>query len=141
MSSGLLFYTSSDDKDEVNSDLAFFTKACSVVIQASKPKISRNQVDIDRYGAHDRLVDLLLRTLTVLIVWEKLAFPIDEVYTHGMTKQHSVLIVWEKLAFPIDEYLQMGATTAHESLVAFWTAIIELYGNEFLRKPTYTDIE
>nr|GEV62626.1 hypothetical protein [Tanacetum cinerariifolium] len=41
----------------------------------------------------------------------------------------------------LDEYLQMGATTARDSLVHFCNAVIELYEKEFLRQPTYTDIE
>ncbi|GJS67928.1 putative nuclease HARBI1 isoform X2 [Tanacetum coccineum] len=41
----------------------------------------------------------------------------------------------------LDEYLQMGATTARDSLRLFCKAIMELYGEEFLRKPTYTDME
>ncbi|GKD67007.1 ALP1-like protein [Tanacetum coccineum] len=41
----------------------------------------------------------------------------------------------------LDEYMQMAATTARQSLVAFCTAVMELYGEEFLRKLTYTDIE
>nr|GEV05149.1 hypothetical protein [Tanacetum cinerariifolium] len=40
-----------------------------------------------------------------------------------------------------DEYLQMGVTTARKSLQMFCKAIMELYGKEFLRKPTYTDME
>ncbi|GKC31579.1 hypothetical protein Tco_1038873 [Tanacetum coccineum] len=55
MSSDLFFSTSSDDEDEVNSELAYFAEAVSEVIQALKPKIPRNQVDRDHYGAHDRL--------------------------------------------------------------------------------------
>ncbi|GJX69010.1 hypothetical protein Tco_0304737 [Tanacetum coccineum] len=60
MSFDLFFYTSSDDEDEVNNELAFLTEACSAVIQASKQKISRNQVDKDCYDAHDRLVTYYL---------------------------------------------------------------------------------
>ncbi|GKB85489.1 hypothetical protein Tco_0957761 [Tanacetum coccineum] len=56
MSSSLFFFTSSDDEDEVNGELVFFTEVCIAVIQASKPNIPRNQVDGDRYGAHDRLM-------------------------------------------------------------------------------------
>ncbi|GKE48405.1 putative nuclease HARBI1 [Tanacetum coccineum] len=41
----------------------------------------------------------------------------------------------------LDEYLQMGATTARDSLRLFCKAIMELYGEEFLRKPTYTDMK
>ncbi|GJV62449.1 ALP1-like protein [Tanacetum coccineum] len=41
----------------------------------------------------------------------------------------------------LDEYLQMGATTSRKSLQMFCKAITELYGEEFLRKLTYTDME
>ncbi|GJV24225.1 ALP1-like protein [Tanacetum coccineum] len=41
----------------------------------------------------------------------------------------------------LDEYLQMGATTARDSLRIFCKVIMNLYGEEFLRKPTYTDME
>nr|GFB26675.1 hypothetical protein [Tanacetum cinerariifolium] len=41
----------------------------------------------------------------------------------------------------LDEYLQIGATTARRCLKMFCRAIMEFYGEEFLRKPTYTDME
>nr|GEU96926.1 putative harbinger transposase-derived protein [Tanacetum cinerariifolium] len=41
----------------------------------------------------------------------------------------------------LDKYLLMGATTARKCLQMFFKAIMELYGEEFLRKPTYTDME
>ncbi|GJX71554.1 hypothetical protein Tco_0308725 [Tanacetum coccineum] len=45
-----------DDEDEVNSELAMFTKACQAAYEASKPKVHRTTVERDRYGAYDRLV-------------------------------------------------------------------------------------
>nr|GEZ28317.1 hypothetical protein [Tanacetum cinerariifolium] len=41
----------------------------------------------------------------------------------------------------LDEYLQKGATIARDSLPIFCKVIMNLYGEEFLRKPTYIDIE
>ncbi|GJW35926.1 ALP1-like protein [Tanacetum coccineum] len=41
----------------------------------------------------------------------------------------------------LDENLQMGATTACKSLQIFCKVIMNLYGEEFLLKPTYTDME
>ncbi|GKC86970.1 hypothetical protein Tco_1147619 [Tanacetum coccineum] len=41
----------------------------------------------------------------------------------------------------LDEYLQMGATIARKCLQMFCKAIMELYGEDFLGKPTYTDME
>nr|GEV32651.1 protein ALP1-like [Tanacetum cinerariifolium] len=56
MSSDLFFYTSSDDEDEVNSNLVAFTEACQAAYEASKPKVHRTPVEKDHYGAHDRLL-------------------------------------------------------------------------------------
>nr|GEY60532.1 putative nuclease HARBI1 [Tanacetum cinerariifolium] len=41
----------------------------------------------------------------------------------------------------LDKYLQMGATTARDCLRNFCKVIMNLYGEEFLRKPTYTDMK
>nr|GEW63476.1 hypothetical protein [Tanacetum cinerariifolium] len=41
----------------------------------------------------------------------------------------------------LDEYLQMDAATARDSLQIFYKVIKNLYGKEFLRKPTYTDMK
>ncbi|GKA60533.1 ALP1-like protein [Tanacetum coccineum] len=41
----------------------------------------------------------------------------------------------------LDEYLQMGATTTCKCLQLFCKAVMELYGEEFLQKPTYIDME
>ncbi|GJT03487.1 ALP1-like protein [Tanacetum coccineum] len=35
----------------------------------------------------------------------------------------------------------MGATTARDNLVHFCNVVMELYGREYLRQPTYTDME
>ncbi|GKE03584.1 ALP1-like protein [Tanacetum coccineum] len=40
-----------------------------------------------------------------------------------------------------DEYLQMGATTARDNLLHFYNDEMELYGREFLRQRTYTNME
>ncbi|GJT91366.1 ALP1-like protein [Tanacetum coccineum] len=56
MSSDLFFYNSSDDEDEVNSELAIFTEACQAAYKAPKSKIQRTQIERDRYGTHNRLV-------------------------------------------------------------------------------------
>nr|GEX77529.1 RNA-directed DNA polymerase, eukaryota [Tanacetum cinerariifolium] len=41
----------------------------------------------------------------------------------------------------LDEYMQMGTTTPRDSLVAFCTAVMELYENVYSQKLTYTHIE
>ncbi|GJS89896.1 ALP1-like protein [Tanacetum coccineum] len=41
----------------------------------------------------------------------------------------------------LDEFLQIGTKTARDCIVNFSNGIMELYGEEYLRKPTQTDIE
>ncbi|GJU40958.1 ALP1-like protein [Tanacetum coccineum] len=116
MSSDLFFYTSSDDEDEVNSELVMFTEACQAAYEASKPKVQRTPVERDRYGAHDRLVMAY--------------FSEHPQYDEATFRQRGIssLMKWSSAirqmaygAVPnsLDEYLQMGATTARDSLRIF----------------------
>ncbi|GJS10951.1 ALP1-like protein isoform X1 [Tanacetum coccineum] len=41
----------------------------------------------------------------------------------------------------LDEYLQIGEKTSRDCLMHFCNGIIELYGEEYLRRPTQTDVE
>nr|GEY04664.1 hypothetical protein [Tanacetum cinerariifolium] len=86
-----LFFSSSDDEDEVNSELDMFTEV----------------------GISSLM---------------KCTFAIRQ-------------MAYEAFPDALNEYLQMGATTARKSLQMFCKAIMELYSEEFLRKPTYTDME
>ncbi|GJU80784.1 putative nuclease HARBI1 [Tanacetum coccineum] len=136
MSSDLFFYTSSDDEDEVNSELAMFTEACQAAYEASKPKLQRTPVERDCYGAHDRLVMVYFFEHPQ---YDEATFPwyfiIDEC-TFAIRQ-----MAYGAVPDSLDENLQMGATTACKSLQIFCKVIMNLYGEEFLRKPTYTDME
>ncbi|GJW92908.1 ALP1-like protein [Tanacetum coccineum] len=145
MSSDLFFDTSSDDEDEVNSELVMFTEACQAAYEASKPKVHRTLVQRDRYGAHDRLV---MAYFSEHPQYEEATFR----ERFRMSRRLFTKIVQEctsairQLAYgcvpdSLDEYLQKGATTARKCLENFCKVIMNLYGEEFLRKPTYTDIE
>ncbi|GJV81396.1 ALP1-like protein [Tanacetum coccineum] len=170
MSSDLFFDTSSDDEDEVNSELAMFTEACQAAYEASKPKVHRTTVERDRYGAHDRLVMAyfseqpqydeatfrerfrMSRRLFTKIVREVTDASQFFQERYDCRGQRSISALMKctsairQLAYgcvpdSLDEYLQMGATTSRDSLRIFCKVIMNLYGEEFLRKPTYTDIE
>nr|GEV26966.1 hypothetical protein [Tanacetum cinerariifolium] len=41
----------------------------------------------------------------------------------------------------LDEYLQIGDKTSRDCLMAFCNEVMELYGEEFLRRPTQADVE
>nr|GEX90146.1 hypothetical protein [Tanacetum cinerariifolium] len=115
MSYDLFFYSSSDDEDEVNSELALFTEACSAAIEVSKPKMTRNQAERDRYGAHDLCSDCSGRIGISALVNCTSA-------TREMT--------YDTVPDALDEYLQMSATTARDNLVHFCNAVMELYGHQ-----------
>nr|GEX61370.1 zf-CCHC domain-containing protein/DUF4219 domain-containing protein/UBN2 domain-containing protein [Tanacetum cinerariifolium] len=51
MSSDLFFDTSSNNEDEVNRELAMFTKACQAAYEASNLKVHQTQLQRDRYEA------------------------------------------------------------------------------------------
>ncbi|GJY50468.1 hypothetical protein Tco_0441315 [Tanacetum coccineum] len=126
MSYGLFFHSFSDDEDEVNSEHAFFTETCNVAIEASKPKKIRNQVERDRYGAHALRPDCSRR-----------------IGISALVRCTSVIrqMTYDTVPDALDECLQMGAATACDNLVYFCNAVMELYGREYLRLSTYTDME
>nr|GEW40648.1 hypothetical protein [Tanacetum cinerariifolium] len=41
----------------------------------------------------------------------------------------------------LDEYLQTGEKTSRDCLMHFCNGVIELYGEEYLRRPTQSDVE
>ncbi|GKA19640.1 putative nuclease HARBI1 [Tanacetum coccineum] len=134
MSSDLFFDTSSDDEDEVNSELAMFTEACQAAYEASKPKVHRTSVQRDHYGAHDRLV---MAYFSEHPQYDEATFRDNVMKCTSVIRQ----LAYEFVLDSLDEYLQMGTTTSRDSLRIFCKVIMNLYGEEFLRKPTYADIE
>nr|GEZ72019.1 reverse transcriptase domain-containing protein [Tanacetum cinerariifolium]GEZ73826.1 reverse transcriptase domain-containing protein [Tanacetum cinerariifolium] len=141
MSSDLFFNTSSDDEDEVNSELAIFTEVCQTSYEASKPKVHRTSVQRDRYYARDRLAmayfsehpqydeatfrerfRMSRRLFTKIIreVTEASHFfqqRDDCAGHHGISALMKYTSAIRQLAYgcapdSLDEYLQMGATTA-----------------------------
>ncbi|GKB68833.1 ALP1-like protein [Tanacetum coccineum] len=126
MSSDLFFYTSSDDEDEVNSELAAFTKACQAVYDASNPKAHRTRVERDHYGAHDRLV---MAYFSENPQYDEATF-CDR---FRMSRRLFTKIVRE--VTDASHFFKKDIT------VRDTVVIMNLYGEEFLRKPTYTDME
>nr|GEV79553.1 protein ALP1-like [Tanacetum cinerariifolium] len=170
MSSDLFFDTSSDDEDEVNIEIAMFMEACQAAYEASNPIVHQTTVERDRYCAHDRLVmayfseqpqydeatfrerfrmSRRLFTKIVRQVTDASQF-LQERYDCRGQRSISALMkctsAIRQLAYgcvpdSLDEYLQMGTTTSRNSLRIFCKVIMNLYGEEFLQKPTYTEIE
>ncbi|GJX20126.1 ALP1-like protein [Tanacetum coccineum] len=165
-----IFYTSSDDEDEVNSEFATFTEACQVVYDAAKPKVHRTRVERDHYGAHDRLVmtyfsknpqydeatfrDRFRMSRRLFTKFFREVTDVSHFFQerYDCTGHRSISTLMKcasairQLAYgcvpnSLDEYLQMGAATARKCLENFCKVIMNLYGEEFLQKPMYSDIE
>nr|GEW13928.1 zinc finger, PHD-type [Tanacetum cinerariifolium] len=124
--------------DEVNSEFDAFTEACQAVYDASNPKVHRTRVEGDHYGAHDRLV---MAYFSENPQYDKATFR-DR---FRMSRRLFTKIIREFVNWHTDAFLillmQMGGTTARDSLRIFCKVIRNLYGEEFLRKLTYTDME
>nr|GEX42111.1 hypothetical protein [Tanacetum cinerariifolium] len=50
-------------------------------------------------------------------------------------------LAYDTVPDALDEYLQMGNATSRQCLERFYTSLIQIFGPEFLRKPTLTDVE
>nr|GEU42143.1 hypothetical protein [Tanacetum cinerariifolium] len=132
------------DVDKVNSEFALFTDASSAAIQASKPKIPRNQVDRDHYGAHDRFVAVYIsehpqydattfctRLRMSRTLFTRFVQDITDYYPYfqlrlDCTRKFGIFALMkctsairqtadDTIPDAFDEYLQMGATTARDS--------------------------
>ncbi|GJW79249.1 hypothetical protein Tco_0140931 [Tanacetum coccineum] len=112
MSSALFFLSSSDDEDEVNSELAI----CQAAYEASKPKIQRTPIERDRYGAHDCLVVAYFSENSQYGETRfRQRFRMSRrLFTRIVRECTSAIRQMAYGAVPdsLDEYLQMGATTA-----------------------------
>nr|GEV39388.1 putative RNA-directed DNA polymerase, eukaryota, reverse transcriptase zinc-binding domain protein [Tanacetum cinerariifolium] len=170
MSFDLFFDTSSDDEDEVNSELAMFTEACQAAYEASKPKVHRTPVQRDRYGAHDHLVmayfsehpqyeeatfyerfrmSRRLFTKIVREVTDASCF-FQEIYDCRGQRSISALMkctfTIRQLAYgcvpdSLDEYLQMGVTTGRKCLENFCKVDIEGIPMKAWTKESFAKIE
>ncbi|GJZ54912.1 hypothetical protein Tco_0610105 [Tanacetum coccineum] len=117
INSECLFFDDTDDETEANSLLSGFLIDAVLVIQASTPaiqKYQRSHMVRDRYVAHDR-----------------------------PSKCTSAIRQLAYAAIPdsLDEYLQIIEKTSLDCLMHFCNGVIELYGEDYLRRPTQIDVE
>ncbi|GJT92877.1 ALP1-like protein [Tanacetum coccineum] len=142
----------------------------SKAYETSKLKVQRTPVERDHYGAYDRLVVAYLsehpqydeatfrerfrmnrRLFTKIIrevtdashFFQQRDNCTGQCGISSLMKYTSAIrqLAYESVLDSLDEYLQMGATTARKSFQIFCKVIMNLYGEEFLQKSTYTDME
>ncbi|GJS28725.1 protein translocase subunit SecA2, chloroplastic isoform X1 [Tanacetum coccineum] len=147
INSECLFFDDTDDETEVNSLLSGFLIDAALVIQASTPtiqKYQRSHMVRDRYGAHDRLV---LAYFTKKPFYNAYLFQgcdaVGKIGISALVKCTSAIRQLAYAAVPdsLDEYLQIGGKTSRDCAMHFCNEVIELYGYEYLRRPTQTDVE
>jgi len=69
----------------------------------------------------------------------------DAAGKHGLTPLTKCTTTMRMLVYGItvdcvDEYLKIGASTAMECIKKFTLGVIEVFGDEYLRKPNQTDV-
>ena len=136
---------------------------------ASRPRAKKRRIRRDREAAHDRLYKdyfdedsvynehqfrrrFRMRRHLFLRIVEALGnhseyFQVryDAAGRRGLSPLTKCTAAMRMLAYGIaadcvDEYLKIGASTALECLKKFAMAVIEVFGNEYLRKPTEADV-
>ncbi|XP_020866332.1 uncharacterized protein LOC110224526 isoform X2 [Arabidopsis lyrata subsp. lyrata] len=70
----------------------------------------------------------------------------DATFRNGISPLQQCTAAIRQLAYgaaadSIDEYVRIGETTARQCLEHFVVAIVDLFGNEYLRRPTQEDLE
>ncbi|GJV79848.1 putative ribonuclease H-like domain-containing protein [Tanacetum coccineum] len=147
-------------------DAALVIQASTHTIQ----KYQRSHMVRDRYGAHDRLVLAYFakkpfynaylfrkrfrmnRSLFTRIVRDLSANcpyfqeGCDAVGKAGISALVKCTFAIRQLAYAavpdsLDEYLQIGEKTSRDCLMNLCNGVIELYGEEYLRRPTQTNVE
>ncbi|GJW80138.1 hypothetical protein Tco_0144113, partial [Tanacetum coccineum] len=144
INSECLFFDDTDDETEVNSLLSGFLIDAALVIQASTPtiqKYQRSHMVRDRYGAHDRLV---------LAYFAKKPFYNAYLFRKRFRMNRSLFTRIVRDLSANCPYFQEGCDAVGKAgisaLVKCTSAIRQLayaalYGEEYLRRPTQTDVE
>ncbi|GJS12770.1 ALP1-like protein [Tanacetum coccineum] len=158
-------------QEVVHRDMNFFCKALSFLICLPQPKRQkRTNIDRDHYGAHDRLVEAYFsehlmfsaKTFEESFRMRRKLFTsiVEEVTIHckyfrekknytgrvcisPLFKCTSAIhqLTYDNIPDARDEYLQMGEATSRLSLEQICRPIMEIFGQEYLRSPTITNIE
>ncbi|GJW07045.1 ALP1-like protein [Tanacetum coccineum] len=110
------------EEGEVNSRRVTFIKRAIAFIKSRRQanRLTRNRITRDRSGAHERLVAAF--------------FSEDPMY--DATRFRKTF----RMARPLFNQI-VNERTSRTALDHFFQAVMEIYGPEYLRKPTVTDIE
>ncbi|GKD89908.1 ALP1-like protein [Tanacetum coccineum] len=146
MNSEDIMFTDTEGEEEVVSrNVNFLTRAMSLIRnrrRANRP--TRSIVHRDRYGAHDRLVTAFFSEHPIYNEYRfRKTFRMSRTLFNRIV--HECTSAIRQLAYGIvpdflDEYLQISTKSSRLSLDHFCTSVMEIFGPEYLRKPTMTDV-
>ncbi|GJZ55367.1 ALP1-like protein [Tanacetum coccineum] len=137
---------------------------------STTPIIRRNPIVRDRPGVHDRLVAAYFVEQPMYTpnqfrkqfrmrqkLFNRIVRDLNDTYPYfqqnidavgrcGISTLVNCTSTIHQIAYDfvpdlLDEYLQIDTKTARDCLVNFCNGIMELYGEEYLRKPTQTNID
>ncbi|GJX51223.1 ALP1-like protein [Tanacetum coccineum] len=103
-----------EEGEEISSRKKSFIKRVIAYIKTRRKttRVPRNSITRDRAGAHEHLCTSAIR---------QLAYGVNASF--------------------LDEYMQISERSSRKALDSFCQAVMEIYGPEYLRKPTVTDVE
>nr|GEZ87098.1 hypothetical protein [Tanacetum cinerariifolium] len=127
------------DVEEISSRKKTFIKRVIAYIKTKRKatQVSRNSITRDRAGAHEHLVAAYFT--------ESPINP-DCAGREGISPLIKCTSAIRQLAYGVnasflDEYMKISERSSRLALDHFCQAVMEIYGPEFLRKPTVTDVE
>nr|GEY34915.1 hypothetical protein [Tanacetum cinerariifolium] len=128
-----------EEREEISSrEKSFIKRAIAYIkIRRQACRATRNSITRDHAGAHERL---------------RVAFFTDSSINVDCTSREGISPLIKctsailQLAYGVnasflDEYMQMSERSSRTALDHFCQAVMKIYGPEYLRKPTVTDIE
>ncbi|GJY70639.1 ALP1-like protein isoform X1 [Tanacetum coccineum] len=136
-----------EEGEEISSRRKSFIKRALAYIKIRRQanRLTRNSITRDRSGAHERLVAAFftedpMYNATRFRKTFRMARPLFNRIVNECTSAIRHLTYDVNASF-LDEYMQISERTSRTALDHFCQAVMDVYGPEYLRKPTVTDIE
>nr|GEX57729.1 hypothetical protein [Tanacetum cinerariifolium] len=107
---------------------SFIKQALAYIkIRRQANRVTRNIITRDRAGAHERLVAAFFSDAPMKIRY----FLVDKKCTSAIRQ-----LAYDVNATFLDEYMQISERSSRKSFDHFCQAVMDIYGHEYLRKPT-----
>ncbi|GJV14838.1 ALP1-like protein [Tanacetum coccineum] len=136
-----------EGEEEVTSRKKTFIKRAIAFIKNRRRanRVTRNHITRDRSGAHERLVAAFFSKEPMYdeVKFRKtfrMARPLFNEIVTACTSSIRQLAYGVHAEF-LDEYMQISEITSRMDFDHFCQSVMQIYGPEYLRKPTVTDVE